>query len=647
MEIKSLNIDIETYSSVDLSKAGVYKYAASEDFEVLLFAYSINQGPVEVVAVAEGDQIPEEIIAALHDNTVKKWAFNANFERVCLSHFLDETLEPEAWYCTMVWSAYLGLPLSLEKAAQVLQTDQQKNTEGRALIRYFSIPCKPTKANGQRTRNIPSDDRIKWRTFIEYNKQDVETELAIQERLAHFPIPDSEWEHYHIDQRINDAGIQIDPILVDQAITFDDQLREENMNRSIQLTELENPNSPTQLKEWLNDQGLPIPSLAKKDVESALTETTGSVKEVLELRQELSKSSVRKYHAMKNVMGNDHRARGLLQFYGANRTGRYSGRLIQVQNLRRNDLTNLELARSLIRSGDFKDLELVYDSPSDVLSQLIRTAFVPKEGHCFIVSDFSAIEARVLAWLAGETWRLKAFERGEDIYCQSASQMFNVPVEKNGVNSHLRQKGKISELACGYQGAVGALKAMGALEMGMEESELKGIVDSWRYANPHIVQFWWDMDANVKQVIKTRSKAFLKSLIISYEKGMLFIELPSGRRLAYPKPKMGLNRFGGESVTYEGIAMGNKWERIESYGGKFVENVVQAIARDILAEGMQRLVEAGYRIVMHVHDEVVLEVPIGESSVEEVNNILSKQPEWADGLPLDADGFECHFYQKD
>lgn len=647
MVIDSLNIDIETYSSVDLTKSGVYKYAESEDFEVLLFAYSVNHGPVEIVDLAQGESLPEEVMSALQDGSVRKWAFNANFERVCLSSFLGQLLNPESWYCTMVWSAYLGLPLSLEKTALVLGTNQQKKSEGKALIRYFSMPCKPTQSNGHRTRNLPNHDRIKWRAFKEYNKQDVETELAIQERLSQFPMPDNEWLHYHLDQRINDYGIAIDSELVNQAIKLDEQLREENMKRSVQLTRLENPNSPTQLKEWLNNQGLPISSLAKKEVESALIDATGTVKEVLEMRQELSKSSVRKYHAMDNVMGDDQRARGLLQFYGANRTGRYSGRLIQVQNLRRNNLTNLELARELVREGHFEDLELVYDSPSDVLSQLIRTAFIPKKDHRFIISDFSAIEARVLAWLAGESWRLKAFEAGADIYCQSASQMFNVPVEKNGVNGHLRQKGKISELACGYQGSVGALKAMGALEMGLEETELKGIVDSWRFANSFIVQFWWDMDAAVKQVVKSRETVYLKSLILSYEKGMLFIELPSGRRLAYPKPKMGQNRFGGESVTYEGITTGNKWECIESYGGKFVENVVQGIARDILAEAMQRLAAAGYRIVMHVHDEVVLEVPIGESSIEEVNELLREQPKWAEGLPLDADGFECLFYQKD
>lgn len=645
--IEILNIDIETYASTDLSKAGVYKYAESQDFEVLLFAYAVNQGSVSVVDLAQGEAIPHEIVTAIFDDHVQKWAFNANFERICLSRYFGQALAPESWYCTMVWSAYLGLPLSLEKSAQVLGTDQQKGTEGKALIRYFSMPCKATKSNGQRTRNLPMHDLVKWQRFIDYNKEDVETELAIQKRLVHFPLPTFEWNHYHLDQSINDLGISVDSKFVQQAIALDDQLREQNMETAIQLTGLDNPNSPLQLREWLNEQGLPMESLAKQEVEKALESATGEVKEVLELRQELSKSSVKKYYAMEHVMGKDQRARGLLQFYGANRTGRYAGRLIQVQNLRRNNLPNLELARSLIRNGDSDTLKLVYESPSDVLSQLIRTAFIPKVHHRFIVSDFSAIEAKVLAWLAGEHWRMDAFKQGQDIYCQSASQMFGVPVEKDGVNGHLRQKGKISELACGYQGSVGALKAMGALEMGLKEEELKGIVDSWRSANPQIVQFWWQMDATVKQVIQSRSTHTLNNLVLSYEKGILFIQLPSGRRLAYPKPRLGENRFGGESVIYEGMVMGNKWETIESYGGKFVENVVQAIARDILAEAMQRLHQAGYQIVMHVHDEVVLEVPIGQSSVEEVNDIMRQQPVWAEGLPLDADGFECAFYQKD
>lgn len=640
-------MDIETYSSIDLSKSGVYRYSESEDFEILLFAYSIDGGEVSVVDLSRGEKIPSEILDALTDDSVEKWAFNANFERVCLSRFLGKRLKPDSWYCTMVWSAYLGLPLSLEKVGKVLGLEKQKLSEGKNLIRYFCMPCKPTKANGKRRRNLPKHERLKWEEFKEYNKRDVETELAIHERLSHFPLPESEWKHYHLDQEINDRGIQIDSTLVNNAIRFDEQLKEENMTRATKLTGLENPNSPMQLKEWLNNQGLEIESLAKKEVEAALERATGDVKEALELRQELSKSSVKKYTSMENVKGLDNRVRGLFQFYGANRTGRYSGRLIQVQNLRRNSLKDLNLARSLVRDGEFETIELLFDSPSDVLSQLIRTAFIPKEGRRFIVSDFSAIEARVLSWLAGERWRMDAFAEGEDIYCQSASQMFGVPVEKNGINGHLRGKGKIAELACGYGGSVGALKAMGALEMGIEEDELQAIVDSWREANPNIVQLWWDTDNVIKNVIKTRSRVKFKNLVFSYEKGILFIQLPSGRRLSYIKPQMGVNRFGGESITYEGTGLGNKWERIESYGAKFVENIVQAIARDILAGAMLNLSNQGYEIVMHIHDEVVLEVPKGTSSVEEVNEIMRVQPIWAKGLVLDADGFECEFYQKD
>lgn len=645
--MKQLIMDIETYSSIDLSKSGVYRYSESEDFEILLFACSIDGGEVSIVDLSSGEKIPSEILDALTDDSVEKWAFNANFERVCLSRFLGKMLKPDSWYCTMVWSAYLGFPLSLEKVGKVLGLEKQKLSEGKNLIRYFCMPCKPTKANNQRTRNLPKHERLKWEEFKEYNKRDVETELAIHERLSHFPFPESEWKHYHLDQEINDRGIQIDSTLVNNAIRFDKQLKEENMTRAIKLTGLENPNSPMQLKEWLNNQGLEIDSLAKKEVEAALERATGDVKEALELRQELSKSSVKKYTAMENVKGLDERVRGLIQFYGANRTGRYSGRLIQVQNLRRNNLKDLNLARSLVRDGEFETIELLFDSPSDVLSQLIRTAFIPREGHRFIVSDFSAIEARVLSWLAGERWRMDAFAKGEDIYCQSASQMFSLPVEKNGLNGHLRSKGKIAELACGYGGSIGALKAMGALEMGIEESELQGIVDSWREANPNIVELWWDIDRIIKNVIKTRSRVKFKNLVFSYEKGILFIQLPSGRRLSYIKPQMGVNIFGGESITYEGTGLGNKWERIESYGAKFVENIVQAISRDILAEAMLRLNKKGYEIVMHVHDEVVLEVPKGTSSIEEVNKVMSVQPEWAKGLVLNADGFECEFYKKD
>lgn len=952
--MKKLSIDLETYSSVDLGKSGVYKYAESEDFEILLFAYSIDDEEVKVIDLANGEIIPEEILAALSDESVEKWAFNANFERVCLSRFLGKRLKPQGWYCTMIWSAYLGLPLSLEKVGEVLKLDKQKMNEGKALIRYFSIPCKPTKTNGMRTRNLPHHDLEKWSTFKEYNQRDVETEMAIKKKLSAFPMPQSEWENYWIDQNINDRGILIDESLVDSAIKFDEIFREENMDRAIELTGLENPNSPLQLKEWLNKKGLEIDSLAKKDVESALKNTEGDIKEVLELRQELSKSSVRKYDAMKNVKGKDKRVRGLIQFYGANRTGRYcltgdhevltdkgwvrldkwnggniacwntigekisfqksemvkfpfsgqmvfyedkrisqisttehkmyfknhyksewrvgeisemlnyahpaipftgyrqvqsnldhiqlrvlimiqadghytaegniklsfsklrkvercksllrkaeicfnlkeymdkskkryvftiysrhlplwlrmfenktfdtwlfdesadvffdelvhwdgyqsaknsiqystvnrknadiiqafahlsgracqmsikkrsqvhnnwqdayildiwlrpknahqiqrkakkidytgmvycamtptgfflvrrngrvwvtgnSGRLIQVQNLRRNNLQDLDLARSLVRNKEYESLEMLYDSPSEVLSQLIRTAFIPKEGCRFIVSDFSAIEARVLAWLAGEDWVLNAFKNGEDIYCSTASQMFGVPVVKHGVNGDLRQKGKVATLACGYGGSVGALKAMGAIEMGLSEDELQSIVDSWREANPNIVSLWWDIDSVVKRVVKTRSKEKYKSLVISYEKGILFIELPSKRRLAYPKAKIGMNRFGGESIVYEGIVVGNKWDKIESYGGKFVENIVQAIARDILAEAMMRIEKEGFNIVMHIHDEVVIESD--SSSIEEVNQIMSLVPSWAPGLILDADGFESEFYKKD
>ena len=952
--MKRLSIDLETYSSVDLGKSGVYKYAESEDFEILLFAYSIDDGEVQVLDLASGEVIPEEILSALNDESIEKWAFNANFERVCLSRFLGKRLKPQGWYCTMIWSAYLGLPLSLEKVGEVLKLDKQKMNEGKALIRYFSIPCKPTKTNGMRTRNLPHHDLEKWSTFKEYNQRDVETEMAIKKKLSAFPMPKSEWENYWIDQNINDRGILIDEVLVDSAIKFDEILREENMDRAIELTGLENPNSPLQLKEWLNKKGLEIDSLAKKDVESALKNVEGDIKEVLELRQELSKSSVRKYDAMKNVKGKDNRARGLIQFYGANRTGRYcltgdhevltdkgwvrldkwnggniacwntigekisfqksemvkfpfsgqmvfyedkrisqisttehkmyfknhyksewrvgeisemlnyahpaipftgyrqvqsnldhiqlrvlimiqadghytaegniklsfsklrkvercksllrkaeicfnlkeymdkskkryvftiysrhlplwlrmfenktfdtwlfdesadvffdelvhwdgyqsaknsiqystvnrknadiiqafahlsgracqmsikkrsqvhnnwqdayildiwlrpknahqiqrkakkidytgmvycamtptgfflvrrngrvwvtgnSGRLIQVQNLRRNNLQDLDLARSLVRNKEYESLEMLYDSPSDVLSQLIRTAFIPKEGCRFIVSDFSAIEARVLAWLAGEDWVLNAFKNGEDIYCSTASQMFGVSVVKHGVNGDLRQKGKVATLACGYGGSVGALKAMGAIEMGLSEDELQSIVDSWREANPNIVSLWWDIDSVVKRVVKTRTKEKYKNLVISYEKGILFIELPSKRRLAYPKAKIGTNRFGGESVVYEGIVVGNKWDKIESYGGKFVENIVQAIARDILAEAMMRLEKKGFNIVMHIHDEVVIERD--SSSIEEINEIMSLVPIWAPGLILDADGFESDFYKKD
>lgn len=643
--MKKLSIDIETYSSVDLAKCGVYKYAESEDFEILLFAYAIDDGDVKIVDLAQKEELPSNILSALEDESIEKWAFNANFERVCLSSFIGKRLKPKGWYCTRIWSAYLGLPLSLEKAGEVLKLDKQKMSEGKALIKYFSYPCKATITNGMRTRNLAKDDIEKWTTFKEYNIRDVETERAIQKKLSPFPVPISEWENYWVDQDINDRGILIDEDLVKSAISLDETLRKENMQRAIDITGLENPNSPLKLKEWLNKNGLEIESLSKKDVDLALEDASGKIREVLELRQELSKSSVRKYDAMENVKGKDDRARGLIQFYGANRTGRYSGRLIQVQNLRRNNIKDLELARELVINKDYKTLSMLFDSSSDVLSQLIRTAFIARKGTRFIVSDFSAIEARVLAWLAGEKWVLDAFINGEDIYCRTASRMFGVPVEKHGVNGELRQKGKIATLACGYQGALGALKAMGGIEMGLSEDELQSIVASWREANPNIVTLWWDIDSLVKRVVKTKVKETYKNLSISYEKGILFIELPSERRLAYPKAKIGVNRFGGESVIYEGLSTGNKWEKIESYGGKFVENIVQAIARDILAEAMKRLENKGLHIVMHIHDEVVIETD--SSSLDEVNKIMSIVPKWADGLVLDADGFEANFYKKD
>lgn len=647
--MKTLSIDIETYSSANLSKTGVYKYAESQDFNILLFAYSVDNDPVQVVDLANGEEIPQDIVKALTDDSIHKWAFNANFERICLSRYLGyptgQYLDPRSWYCSMIRSAILGLPLSLEKVGEVLGLQYQKLKEGKNLIRYFCVPCKPTKSNDGRTRNLPHHALEDWELFKEYNKRDVEVELAIKDRLSKFTVSNKEWAHYHQDQVINDLGIKVDLDFVEGALYCDREARAVHLEEAKELTGLENPNSPMQLKDWLNKQGCPIESLAKKDVQEALETASGRVKRVLELRRELSKSSVKKYDAMKHVTGYDGRARGLIQFYGANRTGRYAGRLIQVQNLPRNYITNLEEARNLVKDKDYQTLEMLFNSTSNTLSELIRTAFIPDDGHCFIVDDFSSIEARVLAWLAEEDWRQEAFLAGKDIYCESASQMFGVPVEKHGINSHLRQKGKVAELACGYGGSIGALKAMGALEMGLGEEELQGIVDDWRQASPNIVNLWWSVDRCAKDAIKGRMTTETHGLRFSYESGILFIQLPSGRRLAYCKPRIGENRFGGESVVYEGIGTGNKWQAIESYGAKFVENIVQGIARDILAETMYRLRD--YRIVMHVHDEVILEVPEGQSSVEEISKMMSQPPNWAKGLVLGAEGFECQFYQKD
>ena len=642
--MRTLSIDIESYSDVNLSKCGVYKYASSPAFEILLFGYAVDGGDVRVVDLACGEQIPDEILSALSDASVTKWAFNAMFERVCLSNFLGEWLEPEGWHCTMVWSATLGLPLSLETAGAALGLEKQKLTEGKDLIRYFCVPCKPTKANGGRTRNRPEHDPEKWERFKAYNLRDVETEMQIQKRLSNFPVPDTIWEEYHLDQEINDRGIGVDMELVRQAIAMDARSRERLTAAMRELTELENPNSVQQMKQWLADHGLETDTLGKKAVAELVKTAPEPLREVLSLRQQLAKSSVKKYTAMENAVCADSRAHGMFQFYGANRTGRFSGRLIQLQNLPQNHMGDLSEARALVRSGNYEALSMLYEDIPDTLSQLIRTAFVPQDGRKFIVADFSAIEARVIAWFAGERWRLKVFEDGGDIYCASASQMFHVPVEKHGVNGHLRQKGKIAELALGYGGSVGALKSMGALEMGLAEEELQPLVDAWRSSNPMITQFWWDVDRAVKDCIRQRVPTETHGLRFDYRSAMLFITLPSGRRLAYVKPRIGENRFGGESVTYMGVSGTKKWERLESYGPKFVENIVQGTARDILCYAMRTLRNCA--IVAHVHDEVIIEAD-RRMSVAAVCEQMGRTPPWAKGLKLRADGYECEFYQKD
>ena len=642
--MRTLSIDIETYSDVDLSKCGVYKYASSPAFEVLLFGYAADGGDVRVVDLACGEQIPEEVISALSDTSVPKWAFNAMFERVCLSNFLGEWLEPKGWHCTMVWSATLGLPLSLESAGAALGLEKQKLTEGKDLIRYFCVPCRPTKANGGRTRNRPEHASEKWERFKAYNLRDVETEMQIQKRLSNFPVPDAIWEEYHLDQEINDRGIGVDMELVRQAIAMDTRSRERLTDVLQELTGLENPNSVQQMKQWLADHGLETDTLGKKAVAELVKTESEPLKTVLSLRQQLAKSSVKKYTAMENAVCADGRAHGMFQFYGANRTGRFSGRLIQLQNLPQNHMLDLAQARALVRGGDHEALSMLYEDIPDTLSQLIRTAFVPQDGRKFIVADFSAIEARVIAWFAGERWRLKVFEDGGDIYCASASQMFHVPVEKHGVNGHLRQKGKIAELALGYGGSVGALKSMGALEMGLAEEEMQPLVDAWRGSNPMITHFWWDVDRAVKDCIRQRVPTETHGLRFDYRSAMLFITLPSGRRLAYVKPRIGENQFGGESVTYMGVSGTKKWERLESYGPKFVENIVQGTARDILCYAMRTLRNCA--IVAHVHDEVIIEAD-RRMSVAAVCEQMGRTPPWAKGLKLRADGYECDFYQKD
>lgn len=642
--MRTLSIDIESYSDVDLSKCGVYKYTSSPAFEILLFGYAVDGGDVRVVDLACGEQIPEDVISALSDTSVTKWAFNAMFERVCLSNFLGEWLEPEGWHCTMVWSATLGLPLSLESAGAALGLEKQKLTEGKDLIRYFCVPCKPTKTNGDRTRNRPEHDPEKWKRFKAYNLRDVETEMQIQKRLSNFPVSDAIWEEYHLDQEINDRGIGVDMELVRQAIAMDVRSRERLTDALQELTGLENPNSVQQMKQWLADRGLETDTLGKKAVAELVKTAPEPLREVLSLRQQLAKSSVKKYTAMENAVCADSRAHGMFQFYGANRTGRFSGRLIQLQNLPQNHMGDLAEARALVRNGNYEALSMLYEDIPDTLSQLIRTAFVPQDGRKFIVADFSAIEARVIAWFAGERWRLKVFADGGDIYCASASQMFHVPVEKHGVNGHLRQKGKIAELALGYGGSVGALKSMGALEMGLAEEELQPLVDAWRTSNPMITQFWWDVDRAVKDCIRQRVPTETHGLRFDYRSAMLFITLPSGRRLAYVKPRIGENQFGGESVTYMGVSGTKKWERLESYGPKFVENIVQGTARDILCYALRTLRNCA--IVAHVHDEVIIEAD-RRMSVAAVCEQMGRTPPWAKGLKLRADGYECDFYQKD
>lgn len=646
--MKTLSIDIETYSSVSLQKAGVYKYTESPDFEILLFGYSTDGGPVQTVDLACGETIPEAVISALTDESVLKWAFNASFERICLSRFFGmptgEYLDPESWRCSMIWAATMGLPLSLEGVGAVLGLEKQKLTEGKEIIKYFCQPCAPTKSNGGRTRNRPADAPDKWDAFKRYNVRDVETEMSIQAKLHNFPVPDSAWEEYHIDQQINDRGVALDLTLVREAIEMDGRSRSELTDAMKDITELENPNSVQQMKLWLADNGLETDTLGKKAVAEMIKSAPPELQEVLTLRQQLAKSSVKKYQTMETCVCSDGRARGMFQFYGANRTGRWAGRLIQMQNLPQNHLEDLAEARALVRAGDFDAVEMLYGDVPDTLSQLIRTAFVPRSGAKFIVADFSAIEARVIAWLAGEKWRQEVFAAGKDIYCASASQMFKVPVEKHGVNGHLRQKGKIAELALGYGGSVGALKAMGAIEMGLTEDELPPLVDAWRQSNPNITKLWWDVDRAATEAVRYKRKSETHGIHFDYRSGMLFITLPSGRRLAYVKPRIGENKFGGDCITYEGVGGTKKWERLESYGPKFVENIVQATSRDILCYAMQTLRNCS--VVMHIHDELVIEAD-PRMSLPAVCEQMGRTPPWANGLLLRADGYECEFYQKD
>lgn len=662
MNIHELSIDLETYSDTDLSRCGVYKYAESENFDILLFGVSVNNGPVQVYDLASGDTIPEEILSALTDNAVTKWAFNATFERVCLSNWLKKHhpeyfctysiptdpashyLDPSSWKCSMIWSACLGLPLSLEGVGAVLKLQNQKLKEGKDLIRYFCTPCRPTKTNGGRTRNLASHDPDKWNQFCAYNKRDVEVELAIKQKLSKFPVPENIWDEYHLDQEINDRGIQIDTRMVENAIKFDTFSKASLMASMKEKTDLENPNSVAQMKNWLSMKGIQAESLDKNAVKELLKIVPDNISDDLQLRQQLAKSSVKKYQAMQNAVCADGRARGMFQFYGANRSGRWAGRIIQLQNLPQNHMPDLAQARAIVRNGDYETASMLYDDIPDTLSQLVRTAFIPAGDRQFIVSDFSAIEARVLSFLAGETWRIDVFAQGKDIYCASASQMFNVPVEKHGINGHLRQKGKIAELALGYGGSAGALTSMGALDMGLKEEELQPLVNTWRNSNPNIVQFWWDVDSAIKTTIRQRIPTQVRSIRFQYKSGILFIHLPSGRNLCYIKPRIGENRFGGESVTYEGIGTNKKWERIESYGPKFVENIIQTISRDILCHAMRTLSHCF--IVGHVHDELIIECS-RDTSLDAICEQMGRTPDWLPGINLRADGYTTDWYCKD
>ena len=649
--MKKLSCDIETFSDVDLIRCGVYKYADSPDFEMLLFAYAADDGDVHIIDIAGGEELPEKIIQAIKSDTVVKTAYNAQFERVCLSRYLKlpegEYLNPQSWYCTAVQAAELALPLSLADVGSVLGLERQKMTEGKELIKYFCVPCKPTKSNGNRTRNRPCHDINKWETFKKYCMRDVDVERQIADKLKMYPIRDEEHRLYVLDQIINDRGVLVDSELAEQAVKLNSIQTTVAVEQAYMITGLENPNSVTQLKQWLKENGVEIESLSKKAVKSLADETDGDVSEMLKLRLLMAKTSVKKYEAVIRSVCSDNRVHGMMRFCGANRTGRWSGNILQPQNLPQNHLPDLTLARDIVKDGDFEMLDMMFGNVPNVLSELIRTILIPKPNHRFIVADFSAIEARVLAWIAGEQWRIDTFKNGGDIYCASASKMFKVPVEKHGVNGEQRQKGKISELACGYGGSVGALKNMGAVEMGVQENELQGLINDWRNANPHIVRFWYEVGNAAMKAIKEKTTVPLGKLVFAYELGILFIRLPSGRRLSYIKPRIGTNRFGGDSITYMGINSAKKWDRLETFGGKLTENIVQGTARDLLANALINAANAGYDTVFHVHDEIICEVPNGYGSVDELCRLMCIKTDWADGLPLNADGFECEYYKKE